>query len=725
MARNTREQPVAGEDLQNEAADSTAKFVNSLINECKKGVKAQHEAIRKAREFRFQQWDKADEQKLIAEERPVPQVDLTRKYLQATGGIEIINKTQVHCLARVPDSIEAMQKSELMTGVYQATLDECMGGFEHSVEFADLLIDGMSCSGQWLDTTLDRGGKIMAGQRIDMLEMAWDTQDKTQNLERGRYLIHFRITPKWAAINEWPDEKDYIKRYVHDGEVNPLDEVSEVQHVTPFTYDPINTTKEANSKPKNYVTVREAFWYEEEFFHEIVDPFNKQPKELAESDFKEFQKTFREQYPEVDIESVRRRKRVYKRAFVIGNKTMQEDNSPMQTGHPFKFTTGEWDPKDKVYRGLLFSLMEAQRLASKFMSQTMHVLATSGKRTTFYEEGAFDNITEAEREMAQFNPFIKVSENALGGPGGAGAKFMIKDPAELPQGMFTMWQTFLELIRDVTGINIDMLGQSTGEVPGTTTRQRRMAGLATVAMFFNAYRRFLIFEAPGVLEYIQKFYTDDRWIRVGGEFNSQVVKVAKREVDIPWNFILDDTPQSEDARMDRWNALAASGIPAQLVKTGAIFFVPAIMDDAPMSAKQRFQFQAYLKQGAEKQMQASQGGLPPGLGGKPGQQKPQKQGPDPMYTQAKIQKLGADTQLTMTKAKAIEQESRLKTFEAQGRHSAMLSDEQRKNQEHQVGLTHGAHDLRRSNEAHGVDLFTQVSKHLNDMARANEPQAQA
>lgn len=720
-----REQPVAGENLEAQAADPTAAFVNSLIKECRKGVKAQHEAIRKAREFRFNQWEKADEQKLIAEERPIPQVDLTRKYLQATGGIEIINKTTVHCLARVPDSIEAMQKSELMTGVYQATLASCMGEFEHSVSFAQFLIDGMACSGQWLDDTLDAGGKIFAGQNIDMLEMAWDTQDKTQNLERGRYAIHFKITPKWVAMNQWPEEKEYIKRFAHDGDMNPLDEVSEVQHVTPFTYDPINTTKDANAKPKNYVTVREAFWYEEEFFHEIIDPFTQQPKELAASDFKEFQKTFREQYPEVKIESVRRRKRVYKRAFVIGNRTMQEDNSPMQTGFPFKFITGEWDPKEKVYRGLLFSLMEPQRLASKFMSQTMHVLATSGKRTTMYEEGAFDNIIEAEREMAQFNPFIKLSEGAMGGPGGSGKKYEIVPPAEIPEGMFTMWQTFLQLIRDVTGINIDMLGQSTGDIAGTTTRQRRMAGLATVAMFFNAYRRFLINETPGVLEYIQKFYTDDRWIRVGGEFNSQVVKLAKEDSDISWDFILDDTPQSEDARMDRWKALAESGIPAQMVKTGAIFFVPAIMDDAPMSAKQRFQFQAYLKQGADAQKQASQGGLPPGLGGKPQQKQPEKkQGPDPMYTQAKIQKLAADTQLTQTKAKAIELEAQLKKLDAMSQHMSRQSEERRKDQEHAVGIVHGAHELRRATEAHHLDAYTQVSKHLNDMARANEPQAQ-
>lgn len=725
MASKVREQPVAGEDLERVADDETSKFVNSLINECKKNVKAQHEQIRKARQFPFSQWDQADEAKLTAEGRPIPQVDLTRKYLNATGGIEIINKTTIHCLARVPDSIEAISKSELITGVYQATLDSSMGSFEHSEEFANLLRDGIACSGQWLDTTLEKGGKIMAGQRVDMLEMAWDTQDKTQNLENIRYVIRFRITPKWAAIDMWPEEEDFIKRSAHEGEINPIDEVNEVRHVTPFTYDPINTTKEANAKPKNYVTIKEAFWYENEYFHEMIDPFTGETKEMPESEFKEFKASFNEQFEDTEVQSVRRRRRVYKRAFIIRGKTMEEGNSPMQTGFPFKFMTGEWDPKENVWRGLLFALMEPQRLASKFMSQTMHILATGGKRTTFYEEGAFDNITEAEREMAQFNPFIKMADGALGS-GGQGAKFHIEPPVDIPQGMFQMWQTFLELIRDTTGINIDMLGTATGEVPGVTTRQRRMAGLATVAMFFNSYRRFLIFEAPGIIEYIQKFYTDDRWIRIGGEFNSQVVQLAKKDVDIPWDYMIDDTPQSEDARMDRFKLLSESGILAQMVKSGAIFFVPSAMDDAPMSAKQRFQFQNYLKQGAQMQMQASQGGLPPGLGGKPGgkQESKGKPPPDPQLTAANVAKKNAETQLTLTKARAIDQEAQLKKLSAMSQHMLSMSDEKRAAQSHGMDMLSKSSELGRAHEAHHIDSYTQVSKHLHDMARADAPEAQ-
>ena len=719
---NTPVQPVAGEDLQAKPDDETAAFVNDLIKECRKNVKAQHTAIREARKFRFQQWDKSDEQKLRAEERPVPQVDLTRKYLTATGGIEIINKTQIHCLARVQDSIEALAKSELWTGVYQATLADCMGEFEHSVEFADLLVDGMACSGQWLDTTLQKGGKIIAGRRIDMLEMAWDTQDTTQNIENGRFLIHFKSTPKWAAINMWPDEEDFIKSAAHDGEINPLDEVNEVHHVTPFTYDPINTTKEANPKPKNFVTVKEAFWYEDEYFHEIVDPFTGEAKELPESEFKDFKKSFKEHYPDTDVQSVRRRRRVYKRAFVIKNRTMEEGNSPMQTGFPFKFMTGEWDPEEKCYRGLLFALMEAQRLASKFMSQTMHVIATSGKRTTYYEEGAFDNIVEAERETAQYNAFIKVADMAISG---AAPKFKIQDAAEIPQGMFTMWQTFLELIRDVTGINLDMLGTATGEVAGTTTRQRRMAGLASVAMFFNVYKRFLILEAPGIIEYVQKFYTDDRLIRIGGEYNSQVIQLAKQDTDILWDYMVDDTPQSDDARLERFKLLSESGIIAQFAKTGGIFFVPALMDDAPMTAKQRFQVQQYFKQAAQMQTQASQGGLPPGLGGKPGQKGKgqEKKGQDPMLVQANVNKKNAETQLTLTKAQAISQEAALKKLEANSKFMFSMADERRKGQDHSLDLSERHSELGRATEAHKLDSYLALHKHLNDMATANMPEA--
>jgi hypothetical protein len=689
-------------------ADDTAKFVNQLLKQWRPDVLKQHKAIKEARKFKAgKQWKDEDASKLKAEDRPMPEINLAKKYLEVISGMEIINRNQVHALARVPDNAQSLQKSELMTGAYRFVMETSRGDFEHSVAFSNLLCDGLACVGQRLDMTLDMGGEIRV-EDVDVLEMAWDTVSHTQNLENGRGMVRFRVTPKWVAINEWPDEKDYIEGVSHDGQQSfPIDEVDEVKHTSPFRYNPANEDRPGHKTPKDYVTVKEAFWYEDERYHQFIDPFSQKVTEHSEDDFKKFQSDFKEVYPDTEVESVRRRRRVYKRAFIIRNKTMEVGKSPMQTGFPYKFITGDWDFDEKVFRGLLFTLMEPQRFSTKFLAQTMQIMAVSGKVTTFYEDGAFENITQAQEEIADYNPFIKVEEGAI-----SGQKFKTDPPPQIPDAFFTMWQALMNLLQTVTGINLDVLGQSTGEVPGVTSKRRLSQGLASVAMFFNAYRRFLLVEAPGVIEYIQKFYTDDRLIRLGGQYDGQVVQLVRDDLMVPWDLKIDDQPESAEWKSEQWESLQP--IVVQLFKTGAIFAVPSIMQAAPLNAKQHFEIEQWLKMGAQAQQQ-SQG---------KDKDKKEKTGQDPALIQANVQKRMAEIELIKTRARALDQESSLKALQAQSEAYLQHQEGQRANQQHRLGMFRQGSELRRAHEAHQMDQLSQLSKTLDMMNGSGMPQAQ-
>ena len=688
--------------------DETAKFVNSLLKQWRPDVLKQHKAVREARKFKAgKQWKDEDAAKLKAEDRPMPEINLAKKYLEVVSGLEIINKNQVHALARVVDNQQSLQKSELMTGAYRFVMETSRGDFEHSSAFANLLADGIACVGQRLDRTLPEGDQIRV-EDVDILEMAWDTVTHTQNLENVRGMVRFRVTPKRSAINEWPDFKDHIEGVSHDGnQAFPIDEVDTVKHSSPFRYNPVNKDEEGHKTPKDYVTVKEAFWYEDERYHEFIDPFTQKTAEHSEDDFKKFQSDFKEIYPDTEVESVRRRRRVYKRAFIIKNKTMEVGKSPMQTGFPYKFITGDWDFDEKVFRGLLFTLMEPQRFSTKFLAQTMQIMAVSGKTTTYYEDGAFENITQAQEEIADYNPFIKVEEGAI-----QGQKFKTEPPPTIPDSFFTMWQALMNLLQTVTGINLDVLGQSTGEVPGVTSKRRLTQGLASVAMFFNAYRRFLLVEAPGVIEYIQKFYTDDRLIRLGGEYDGQVVSLVRDDLMVPWDLIIDDAPESAESREQYWENM--SPIVVQLFKNGGIFAVPSVMDWAPLPAKAKFEFKQYLKMGAQA-MQQNQG---------QDDKKDKKTGQDPALIQANVQKRMAEIELIKTRARALDQEATLKQLQAQSEAFLQHRESGREDQRHRIGILEKGSELGRAHEAHNIDQLSSLAKTLSVMNGAGLPQAQ-
>ena len=62
--------------------------------------------------------------------------------------------------------------------------------------------------------------------------------------------------------------------------------------------------------------------------------------------------------------------------------------------------TGGFDAHDKVWRGLLQVLMDPQRFANKFFSQTLHIINSNAKGGLLAEATAFADPVKAEQDWA-------------------------------------------------------------------------------------------------------------------------------------------------------------------------------------------------------------------------------------------------------------------------------------------------------------------------------------
>jgi hypothetical protein len=269
-----------------------------------------------------------------------------------------------------------------------------------------------------------------------------------------------------------------------------------------------------------------------------------------------------------------------------------------------------------------------------------------------------------------------------------------------------MWQACMSLIQQVTGINIDMLGASTGEVPGVTTKKRALQGMLTVAHFFNMFRRYIMCEAPAVLEYIRKFYTDQRIIRIGGPYDSQAIRLVREKYAVPWDLIVDDANDTPDRQQQYWEVMGP--LIAQLAKLpGFLTAVPFVFDYAPVPPRFKAAAKKYLGETypklLEQQAQASQ---------QAEQQKHAGKQTDPQMVQANVAKRGAEIEKLKAQARAIDQEAGLKRLTAQQSALAEALGHRRAEAEHQAGVLERGIRLHREGQKHTLSQLATTVKML-------------
>lgn len=679
-------------------SDATAKYVNNLFRRWMKVCRKQHRHIEEMDKFVLgDQWLPQDRAKLNAENRPTGVFNYTQRHINVVSGVQILNNLSPQYFPRVIEFDKARRFAELASGVHDFVM-QCCNGFEEIAQaFRDLCTGGIGFVRERLDLIAEPGGRIV-WERVKGTHLVWDGDARKQNLEDARGIIFFSKIPKSEAKNEWPEYADYID----SPEATEYDDIfgrsAKVEQVVAPPYDPLNKydTDAIDSADRNYVILKEAYWYEDENWVEYIDPFqpNAGMQQMKAGEFRKFRKEFEEVFPEKQVDFAPIVKRVYKRAFVIGRKTMEESDAPCQTHFPILAMTGDWNESEKIWTGLTSILKDPQQFLNKYVSQAMHSIATSPKGILLFVDGAFDNVMMAEEQWASWAPFIAMSKGALGDQMGHGKMYDYIPPQQPPQILMEFWKEITQVMVQVSGISQEMLTGGEGEVPGITMRQRQNVAMIGMAGYFNAYRRFLKMEARITLDQARKFYSNDRVITIGGVYDGQAVNLAewREDMDCQYIVVIDDHPYNANTQMAYWEALVQSGILPGLFKTGAIMQMPSLVDAFPLWSKPKAEMRAWVMRNA----QMLQPGQIPG-------QKPPKQGSardNPQMIAAMVQHRQAQTKLAQSKtvetlAKARELDSRAKSHQLQ----AMLDvfaqsyEQQLREREHALTSKKAHHDM--------------------------------
>lgn len=253
----------------------------------------------------------------------------------------------------------------------------------------------------------------------------------------------------------------------------------------------------------------------------------------------------------MEPKGIKMARRVYYQAF-IGSTILKSEPAPIKGRFIWACITGELNRNKGTWFGLVRVMRDPQMWANKWLSQSLHILNTTAKGGILAEKNAFDDERQAEETYARPDAITWTAERALSGDK---PKIMPKPGAAYPQGHMELLQFAITAIRDVTGINLELIGLKDVNQPGILEAMRKQAGMTVLATLFDSLRRFRKIVGRIRLFIIQEFFADGRLIRVVGPDGAQAIPLLKDKCLGEYDVIVDDTPTSPNQKEMNWQVI--------------------------------------------------------------------------------------------------------------------------------------------------------------------------
>ncbi len=583
------------------------------------------------------QWEDYDRMMMEQSKRPVLTFNEIKKYVRSVCGLERLNRTDVRFTTRPLDSSvleDAM--GDLATEAVSAIDDLSEAHYERSLVVKDVVIKGMGFLELRVSFDEDLEGQILK-ERVDPMEMRWDTHSRRSGLVDSRWRARVRNMPREEFKKRWPGKADLVDAAAPDvGEWG----IQKYEMVTPY-YSVAN--QQANPQVGEINATKSTIpviQFQEKFevpVYRIADPNSPNDLlELSQSSYKQLIKEFKEEgLPPPD--AVRQTKTLYRQMYVAHGIELEEP--VVLPGNYFSLLcmTGEWDEEKKVWVGIVPDMIDPQKTKNKALSTALHFYLTNAKGGVMFETGAFVNETRAKDEWSSPNPWIALNEGGL-------KKVEQRKPTEMPSSLQAFFQIGTQGIGDVAGLSQELLGVGQSEMSNPTQRSRLAGSLAILGWFFDEINRFRKEESRTTLEFVKEFATDGRLITIGGAFNSKAIPLLKSNLPIKYMLEVDESVKYNPNLKDRVWADLMPIVPA-LLRFGAGQVLLSLLKFSPLPAQVVHEIQRSVA------MNPPQG--PQGRG---------KQEP-PEIVAAKAKKLGAEGERALAQARSLDQQGPLKIAE--------------------------------------------------------------
>lgn len=487
------------------------------------------------------QWTQEDVDKLTNEQRQPITFNRTATTVDAVSGYEINGRQDV---TFIPRTVEDNGPAEVESDAARYFRQECDAEDEESDSFYDVLTAGLGWIEHGMDYEENPDGMLDVS-RVDPLEMGYDPAAIKRNLVDRRWDIRGRWMDKTKAEDKWPDADFTGVNEMAAGDTD-LEDKQPVNVPENAFYR--TGSNEGYDNRRGKVFILELTWFDLDPFYTIVDPKTGNKVDLDAEQHGKVKKLHEEMsaaappdQPLPPFKSTKRVKKAFKRAFVHGPTTLEEGPAPCPTMFHYQAMTGKRDRNRNHWFGIVEPMKDPQRWANKWMTQQLHIINSNVKGGIDYEEGAFENIVEVEKNQAKPGALLKIQPGYFD-------KVRRAQALVIPNNVFELMQFAIVSLRDVTGVNVETLGTADRNQPGVLEHQRKQSAMTILAPLFDSLRRYRKAAGRLTLYFIQEYLSDGRLIRIVGDQDAEYVPLTKKEGFVEYDVIVDQAPTAPNQK---------------------------------------------------------------------------------------------------------------------------------------------------------------------------------
>lgn len=488
------------------------------------------------------QWTSEDKAALLEQMRQPVTFNRTGPMVDAVLGAEILNRQEVTYSPREEGDV---QVNELITAADKWARDLADTEDEESDAFADTVTCGMGWTETVMDYREDAEGRLV-DDRVDPLEMWWDPQSRKRCLADRRYQVRARwrdrddLPVKWRKKMPSSSQGSLSYDDMPIGHSGPRDDYERQDEPA---------MKQPADSEKRRVWIRHIQWWDLETKWRVADPIQGAVITVDQKQLKQLGEMFLIQGMRPP-KAVKIEQKCFYEAFLVGEVILEK--AKIEAGDfTFKCITGKRDRNKNTWFGIVRAMIDPQMWGNKFFVQIMHILNTAAKGGLMYETGALVNPQKAIEDWAKPDAKIELARGAL-----ANNAVQERLPRNYPQGLDRLMEFALNNLPQTSGVNLEMLGLVQREQPGVLEAQRKKAGYAILAVFFDSLRRYHKMKARVRLYFIQNYISDGRLVRIKGQDSTiRYVPLMRDKTVGTYDVVVDEAPMSPNQKEMVWQML--------------------------------------------------------------------------------------------------------------------------------------------------------------------------
>lgn len=536
------------------------------------------EAFYAGNSMSYRDWIEIDAPK----QRRIPvQFSVVQPYVEAVVGFMLQNRSKAKYIARVEGQLERDFYSKSANAIKDYTMANARANQIETVQNRHVLVRGYGATETEMTygegyATRDPNGEIIVDDVTR--DIGWDPAARKPNL----------LDRKWDYYRKSYNIDDALKLFSDSEELDfegDYDDMGPPYHFDPSNppYDKSRITTdiqppyEWDSKKDNTVWVYFYQWYEVEKFYRANNPLVNIDPALRGLSLARMQ-TIADEYNEEDsmftfdptaeeltfdskikgklveqfgdlIKPVSYNRKVFYKAVLSGKKVFKAFRSLSQQGFTTKFKTGKWDDFNKIWVGMVNSMMEPTEYYNKSLSELMFTIAANSKGGYMYEKGAIEKIREFERKVNKTDSSVEVAEGAI-----SEGRIKEKKSPLATTGYENIIALAGQAIPDSVGLDPTFLGSSENKLETALLQRQRVRQFAsTLAPYRDSEDAYLEEHARLLLDFMKVYAENNKGglIRLlGEEGQQQFLRLSEDCFTAEYDIDIVEAPQTPEEKQE-------------------------------------------------------------------------------------------------------------------------------------------------------------------------------